>query len=293
MKNRKKSTWRGCAVLIVLLAGNQAGMAEEPPSPIEVMVLGTYHMGNPGQDLHNIRVDPVTTDQKQAEIQAMVDAIARFRPTAVALEREASDPATMLDPKFPQFRKADLRTDQDERVQVGYRLADQLGLKRVYAIDEQAGPNEPDYFPYDKVAAWAQAHGRSGELEAFHARMQSEVAQVELDQKHLSVTEMIIKENLPEAKMGSRGHANLYYKSFLPIGSGNEQPGADLNGRWYTRNAKIFAKLMQVARPADRLVVIYGSGHNYWLRHFATTMPGYVSVDPLVYLRPTAPPESR
>ncbi len=56
----------------------------------------------------------------------------------------------------------------------------------------------------------------------------------------------------------------------------------------YLRNAKIFAKLMRQAKPGDRIVVVYGAGHNYWLRHFAGATPGYVSVDPMPYLKAAA-----
>ena len=35
---------------------------------IQVMILGSYHMGNPGQDLHNVKVDDVRTPAKQAEL---------------------------------------------------------------------------------------------------------------------------------------------------------------------------------------------------------------------------------
>ncbi len=269
-----------------LLLVCQHAPADEPIKPVEVMVLGTHHMANPGLDLHNIHVDPVTTDSKQAEIQSMVDAIARFRPTAVALERVATDPATMLDPKYPKFERAALRTNPDERVQVAYRLADQLGLKRVYAIDEQSGENEPSYFPYDKLATWAQDHGRAPELAVMNDRIKVEFTKQEQDLKRLSVTEMILRENLPDGELGALGHGPMYYGTFLPIGAGHEQPGADLNGRWYTRNAKIFAKLMQVAQPGDRIVVVYGAGHNYWLRHFAATVPGFSNIDPVPYLRP-------
>ena len=74
------------------------------------------------------------------------------------------------------------------------------------------------------------------------------------------------------------------YYSILPVGDADAQPGADLNAMWYLRNAKIFGKLMQVAKPGDRVLVVYGSGHSYWLRHFASEVPGYRNVDPLPYL---------
>jgi hypothetical protein len=57
---------------------------------------------------------------------------------------------------------------------------------------------------------------------------------------------------------------------------------------WYLRNAKIFAKLINVAKPGDRILVVYGAGHGYWLRHFAATTPGYTSVDVTPYLKRAA-----
>jgi Family of unknown function (DUF5694) len=42
---------------------------------------------------------------------------------------------------------------------------------------------------------------------------------------------------------------------------------------------------MKIAKPGDRIVVLYGAGHNYWLRDFVRTTPGFALVDPLAYLR--------
>ncbi len=121
-----------------------AALAQTPePEPVEVLILGSYHMANPGNDLHNARVDPVTTPEKQAQLEAVAEGLARFRPTAVAVERIARDQSTMLDHRYPAFTPADLLTNADERVQLGYRLAHRLGLERVYAIDEQDREGQP------------------------------------------------------------------------------------------------------------------------------------------------------
>ena len=71
----------------------------------------------------------------------------------------------------------------------------------------------------------------------------------------------------------------------LSIGDTEQQPGAEFNAMWYLRNAKIFAKLMTVAEPGDRILVVYGAGHAYWLRHFASETPGFTNVDPAPYLQ--------
>ena len=50
------------------------------------MVVGTYHFGNPGQDLHNMKADNVLTPKKQAELADVAARLARFKPTKIAVE---------------------------------------------------------------------------------------------------------------------------------------------------------------------------------------------------------------
>ena len=78
--------------------------------------------------------------------------------------------------------------------------------------------------------------------------------------------------------------AHRPYLEMLQFGDLADQPGAELYAYWMMRNAKIFGKLMAAATPGDRVLVIYGAGHAYWLRHFASEMPGYrfVSSEPVL-----------
>lgn len=250
------------------------------PEPVEVMILGIYHMSNPGQDLHNARIDPVTTPEKQAQLEAVAEALARFRPTAVAVERIARDQATMLDHRYPAFTPADLLANPDERVQVGYRLAHRLGLERVYAIDEQDREGQPSYFPFEDVQRWVEAHGESGRLGAMHEEVAAMLADLEQRQATETVGQLLDGINAPERVRRDQG----FYARLMSFGAGDDQPGAVLNARWYARNAQIFARLLQVARPGDRIVVVYGSGHNYWLRQMVETTPGFHLVEPRDYL---------
>ena len=266
------------ALLLPTAALAQAAAPE--PEPVQVMVLGTYHMSNPGQDLHNAHIDPVTTPEKQAELEAVAEALARFRPTAVAVERIAPDQSTLLDPRYPAFTPADLLTNPDERVQVGYRLAHRLGLERVYAIDEQDREGQPSYFPFEDVQRWAEANGGGERLGAMHGEIAAMLADLERRQATETASQLLVGINAPERIRWDQG----FYARLMTFGAGDDQPGAVLNARWYARNAQIFARLLQVARPGDRIVVVYGSGHNYWLRQMVETTPGFHLVAPADYL---------
>lgn len=272
------------ALLACLAAGCSTAPAApaSDPATVQVMVLATYHMNNPGADLNNAQIDPVTIPTKQAELEAVADALAGFNPTVIAVERVASDQSTMLDQGYLAFKPEDLTSKPDERVQIAYRLASKLKLDRVYGIDEQDRPGEPGYFPFEPVAAWASANGREADLQAMFGPVQAEISKMEADQKTHTVGQLLARINAPDSLLGEAGHG-LYMKA-LTLGSGADQPGAILNGRWYTRNAIIFAKLLQVTKPGDRIVVVYGSGHSYWLREIARRTPGFKLVDLANYL---------
>ncbi len=270
-------------LLPILAAAATPAIAAEPQRPVQVMVLGSYHFGNPGRDKVNAHVDDVTTPQRQHELEALADAIAEFKPTRVMVEAQRPGPTYDVT-DFATFTPSLLKTDRDERIQIGYRIAERAGLRSVQGIDEQPDKGEPDYFPIGRVEAYAKAHGQKAYLDAAFATVQASARKFEAEQATTSIPRMLILYNDPSTPMGGQ---DSYY-SLLRLGDGNEQPGADLNAMWYLRNAKIFAKLINVAKPGDRVLVVYGAGHGYWLRHFASTTPGYSSIDVRPYLENAA-----
>ncbi len=270
-------------LLPILAAAATPAIAAEPQRPVQVMVPGSYHFGNPGRDKVNAHVDDVTTPQRQHELEALADAIAEFKPTRVMVEAQRPGPTYDVT-DFATFTPSLLKTDRDERIQIGYRIAERAGLRSVQGIDEQPDKGEPDYFPIGRVEAYAKAHGQKAYLDAAFATVQASARKFEAEQATTSIPRMLIRYNDPSTPMGGQ---DSYY-SLLRLGDGNEQPGADLNAMWYLRNAKIFAKLINVAKPGDRVLVVYGAGHGYWLRHFASTTPGYSSIDVRPYLETAA-----
>lgn len=251
--------------------------------PVQVMVLGLYHFANPGLDVVNMEVDDVLAPQRQAQIADIVDSLAEWGPTKIAVENEAPPPALEL----RAFSETDalLKTSRSESVQIGYRLAQQLGHEAVYGYDERGGEGEPDYFPFGDVQKFAEANGMADDLAAMFAEVEAMAAKQNEQLAKQSIAESLFVHNDGEAL--ARMHDRLYYL-LLRIGDGNEQPGAELNAYWYMRNAKMFAKIDMIAQPGDRVLVLAGSGHATWLRHFVEHMPGFELVEAMPYLERAA-----
>src|SRR5437016_983532 len=204
-------------------------LAQSPtPAPvrIQVMVLGTYHFDNPGQDLHNMKVDSVLTPAKQAELADVVSRLAKFNPTKIAVEA-LSDCTDFVSDKFDGFTLEKLSKDPDERIQIALRLAHQLGQKSVYGIDEQS--NTIDYFPFDKVDTYAKAHQQSAALGRMQTKVAEKIKQMEAAQKTKTVRLMIADVHDPARVLSDP--QNFYY-ALLSLGNEREQPGAELNAAW-------------------------------------------------------------
>jgi Family of unknown function (DUF5694) len=283
----RQAVW-AITLALGLVAGSAMaqGAAKPKPAsePVQVMVLGTYHFGNPGLDINNMKSDSVLTPQRQRELERVADALAKFRPTHVMVEMQGKAPDLAI-PEYQRFNAAMLSSDANEIVQIGYRTARRAGLASVHGIDEQPNDGEPDYFPYDKLEATAGRLGSTPLLQALNADVGAWLKAFEAAQKTSSVGQLLLRMNDPD---GLQGKMDFYYGA-LAIGDRDDQAGADLNAMWYLRNAKIFSKLMLVARPGAtepaRVLVVYGSGHLFWLKHFARHTPGYADVDVMPYLK--------
>ena len=79
-------------LLPILAAAATPAVTAAQQQPVQVMVLGSYHFGNPGRDKVNAHVDDVTTQQRQRELEALADAIAEFKPTRVMVEAQRPGP---------------------------------------------------------------------------------------------------------------------------------------------------------------------------------------------------------
>jgi hypothetical protein len=242
----------------------QADRLEGPPMA-EVLVLGTYHMDNPGRDIFNMEADDVLAPKRQAEIRELLDVLTRFRPTKIAIETDSESPKIK---QYQDYLVGKYELGRDERDQIGFRLCKELKLQKIYGIDADGD------FPFLAVQDYAKAHGREKELESLMAKVGKTVQDENEFLKSHSVLQMLLRMNSKEVVR--QGFAA--YGMFAHFGEEYNYPGARLLTEWYRRNMRIHTHLLNVIEPGDRALVIFGAGHLGLLRQA-------VKADPTLKLR--------
>ncbi|KAB1189114.1 MULTISPECIES: DUF5694 domain-containing protein [Haloferax] len=259
---------------------------------VEVMLLGTYHMDNPGLDVAQIDVDDVLHPERQAQLRTTVDALEGWCPDRVAVERpyDRADEVNALYDEYrsgersydteqeiepPHPRRDDLTTEcRSEVVQLGFRLADRLAHDRVYPIDypmdlgndAYAALAERGFEPTDKVPF---EHVDVGELER-------------------ELTEQIATKTIPAFLVWQNREQNLgtdataFFGETLRWGQGDNFGGPEMVATWYDRNLRMVHNLWRAVESGDdRILAVVGASHVHVLRELLSNAPMFCPVSAL------------
>ncbi len=265
------------SIFIFAIAAVAALMTAGNASATQVMILGMYHMANPGHDIHNLKADDVLVEKRQRELADVAAALAKFKPTQVAVESTVENGAPTKVAKYHDYLDGTLAESRNETVQIGFRLAKTMKLPEVWGIDVDGD------FPYDEVKKFADnGHPQlARQLEEMGADVERMLKGLADTLKDGTVAQGLRYMNDPRRIADDN---SKFYRSMLLYGAGTEQPGAALLSAWQARNNAICARLVQLAKPDDRIVVVYGSGHAYLLRQCVSEMPGYKLIEANEYL---------
>ena len=244
---------RTIAALALSVCLALSALAQHPKR--EVLVLGTYHMANPGRDLFNTKADDVLAPKRQAEMAQLIEVLKKFNPTKIAVERTSGDSRIKKD--YDEYLAGTHELTRNEIEQLGFRLAKELGHKSVYAVDTDGE------FPWPRLVKYAKATGKSSELDALMA----EVGQMVKEQNEYlgshSVLETLVYMNSDQKVARDVG----FYFREAEFGEPWDWAGADLVADWFRRNMRIYTNVMQIMdAPDDRVLLLYGSGHLGWLQ---------------------------
>ncbi len=228
----------------------------------EVLVLGTYHMANPGHDIFNMKADDVLAPKRQAEMTELIEVLKKFHPTKIAIESDAG--SDKIPKRYADYLAGKYELTANEIDQIGLRLAKELGHKTVYPVDADGD------FPYQRLVNYAKGSGRSKELDAINSVFAANVkAQGDYLASH-SILETMLLLNSDERATQEVG---LYYR-MAAIGEAQDWAGADLLADWFRRNVRIYSNVVKLAdSPNERVLVIFGAGHLGWLRQDFASSP--------------------
>ena len=235
----------------------------QQPDRAEILVLGTFHMANPGRDLHSGKVDDMLSPTRQREITELIEVLKRFRPTRIAVE--ASVGSQRVAQQYADYLAGKYTLSANEIDQVGYRLARELHHSKVYAVDEDGE------FPFYRVRNYAIANGKNEKFEA----SQSEIgARVKAENEYLASHTVLETLQLLNADSTTARAVGEYYTAFAPYGEPYEYAGPDLLASWFQRNIRIHRNISAcIESPAERVLVIYGAGHLGWMRQNVANDP--------------------
>lgn len=241
----------GALVLGALIA--LPGAAQQA-ARAEVLVLGTYHMANPGKDIFNTEADDVLTPKRQAEIAEVMAVLKTFNPTKIAIE-SAGDRRPR---EYAEYLAGRHELSRNEIEQIGFRLARELGHPTIYAVDADGE------FPYPRLVKYAKATGQSKELDGLNGEIGAMVGKSNAYLLSHTILETLLYLNSDQRVAEDVG----FYFRQAEFGEPWDWAGADLVADWFRRNMRIYTNVTRlIESPSERVLVVYGSGHLGWLQH--------------------------
>lgn len=261
---------------------------------VQVMVLGTYHMDNPGLDEANVHADDVLSSRRQTELQALCEHLERWEPERIAVERP-HDRSDELNNRYREYQKGERAYSHEERfpsphqwrndpatecrsevVQIGFRLADSLGHSFVAAIDEHPDGDRYDDDPFTN-------RGTDSERKTTRRPRNLTRVKEQRDERLASSSMLEFHRWLNSESELYANHEGMFDRAIRATG---EQFGSPLDlAYWYDRNVRMVHHLWQTMETDDeRILLVVGSGHVRALRHLLTEAPMFCPVSPIEYL---------
>lgn len=269
----------GLGLALPLCASAQETFPDEPWA--EVMLLGTFHFANPGQDAFNIEADDVLGEARQREIVALAEHLAAWQPDLVIVEARRSQQET-LDETYAAWREGAARDLRNETYQLGARVADRLDHDRIYAADkryqfmaEEQGELDLESDPrIERLLGQMNAYGET--------KTASEAAEL----ARLTIGGYLHRMNTED---DLAANSDFYHRFLIRGWQGDNQGAAHTLGNWYTRNLLIYQNILRVVeeelaaggeRAAPlRVLVIFGQGHIPTLADFVEDSPYLIAAD--------------
>jgi hypothetical protein len=225
-------------------------------SKAKIMVVGSYHMANPGADVFNMQADDVLSVHRQKEMEELVSLLLKYKPTKIVLEVSSSIDSLYND-RYQAYVNGSHKLTSNEAQQLGFRLAKYSDHKKVFCVDEEGK------FDFDAVMQFAMKSGQGQYVQSMMGVIQNHIANENKLLLESTLSQYFKHLNSPEnQEMGLD-----WYMKLLNIADGKSFSGPELVTDVYERNLKIMSNIFRITNnPDDRILVIYGNGHTAFFK---------------------------
>lgn len=256
------------------------GQTPNLPPQTKVMTLGVFHFDYPNLDAvktaENDKIS-VLDEPFQKEIKSVCRALEKFNPTIIAVEF-TPDKQHQIDSLYLQYKAGSFNLRRNEVYQLGFRIASQLNLDRVYCVDDQGKH-------YENIEAIFNDSARLSKFGDYYLNSRDTLYEVAVSRNKISsIIDVLYESNRPE-NIKER-LANYLLHPFKYEEHAGDFTGVDFEtGRWYNRNLRIFRNIQRISpKSEDRILLIIGSEHLNLLNLFFDTSREFELVSPLPYL---------
>lgn len=237
----------------------------------KVLLVGTFHFEYYNLDAYKVDKDKqidVLTNQKQKELKELLDYISIFKPTKICIEAFSEWNAIK---KYKEYKAGQKQVVRDERYQIAFKLMDRFKLDTVYSInaesivnDFQSTKDSTLFMPYLQNLY----NGYSDKDNVDYVRWRN--------YKTTLTTKISLLKYFKY--LNSQSNLRRDFGAYL-VGDYKleKTKGADILAiDWYNRNLRIFRNLQNInAKPNDRILVLFGSGHIAILDQLLASSPEY------------------
>lgn len=259
MKNR---------ILIALLFISTLTFGQEKN---KILTLGTFHF-HLVKSQFGVDFD-INSKDKQKEINEIIKQIENYKPTKIFVEWEYSK-QNQLDELFnlylkdktfelikQKYGKNETMYFESEVQQLGFKLADKLGHKKLYAFDYLL--NEPNDTVMVAIQKANQTDLMNDIQKEFGEYGQTIITKFQ-EEKSIKNLLLFFNDKELEDKLNS-GYISLFNKA----GSKNDFSGAYFVSERFKRNLYMYSLIQkQIDKTDERILVIVGGQHSAAFRDF-------------------------
>jgi hypothetical protein len=230
--------------------------------------------------------------ERQKEIKEVLDLLAKFRPTTIAVEVKTGRQGE-LDESYASYLAGEKELSANEMHQFGFRLGKMLKLERLHAVDIGGRSYFPDMTEEEygtKIGALLEGvdPARIAAEEAWSTRYEQMYDWEDASLDRQSLKEHLLFLNDEQTLLRHHGH---YLIGSFKLGREDDYFGPDMKTAWYNRNLRIFNNVQRITQgPKDRILILIGAGHVPILRQAVLSSPQYDLIEVSDVLTGKGPP---